>query len=168
MNWYVIRTLAGQEEKSLILLQYLFKDIQFILPKRRLSWRKKGVIYEVIKPLFIGYLFVSANYNRIKELDNWIRNQKLDIWFVKIDKSIIPITSEEVQLIKRLVGNGDIIEKSDLIKIGEKVKIVNGPLVGLEGIVEKHSNRNRRVTIKVIICGEEKRVELEGVMLQNK
>lgn len=168
MHWYVLRTLAGQEERSLILLQHLFKDIQFIFPKRRLSWRKKGAILDVIKPLFRGYLFVSARDKRIKELDYWMRDKKVDIWFVKIDKLIIPITSEEVQLIKKLICNGDIIERSEIIKIGEEVKIVSGPLVGLEGIVENYSKRNRRVTIKVTVSGEEKQVELEGVWLEKK
>lgn len=168
MNWYVLRTIAGQEEKSLLLLQNYFKDIQFILPKRRLSWRKNGVLLEVIKPLFIGYLFVSANDKRVLELDHWMRNYNVDIWFVKMDKSIIPLVREEQHLIKRLMSNGDIIEKSELIKAGDKVKIISGPLVGLEGIVEKHPNRNRRITIKVIINGEEKRVELEGVFLETQ
>ena len=168
MHWYVLRTLAGKEEKSLVMLQYLFKDIQFIFPKRRLSWRKNGAVLDVIKPLFRGYLFVSANDKHIKELDYWMRDKKLDIRFVKIGRLIIPITSEEVQLIKQLICNGDIVERSEIIKIGEEVKIVNGPLVGLEGIVEKHSKRDHRVTIKVTISGTEQRVELEGVWLETK
>lgn len=168
MRWYVLRTLTGQEDKSLTLLQYLFKDIQFIFPKRRLSWRKKGAILDVIKPLFRGYLFVSAEEKRIKELDDWMRDKKVDIWFVKIEKLIIPITNEEVQLIKQLICNGDIVERSVIIKIGEEAKIVNGPLVGLEGIVEKYSKRDRRVTIKVTVNGEEKRIELEGAWLEAK
>jgi transcriptional antiterminator NusG len=166
LYWYVLRTLAGQEDKSLTLLQYLFKDIQFIFPKRRLSWRKKGAILDVIKPLFRGYLFVSAEDKRIKELDDWMRDKKVDIWFVKIDKLITPITNEEVQLIKQLISNGEIVGRSVLIKIGEEAKIVSGPLVGFEGIVEKYSKRDRRVTIKVTVNGEEKRVELEGMWLE--
>ena len=168
MHWYVLRTLAGQEEKSLILLQHLFRDIRFIFPKRRLSWRKKGAILDVIKPLFRGYFFVSAEYKRIKELDDWMRDKKLDIWFVKINKLIIPITNQELQLIKQLIGDGDIVERSEIIKLGEKTKIVSGPLVGFEGIVDKYSKRDCRVTIKVTVNGEEKRVELEGMWLEAK
>lgn len=168
MDWYVLRTLAGKEERSLKLLQLLFNDIQFIFPKRRLTWRKKGAILDVIKPLFAGYLFASASNMRITELDYWIRAERADVWFVKIDKSIIPITNEEVQLIRQLISNGDIVEKSEIATIGEEVKVVGGPLLGLEGIVEKLSKRDRRVTIRIAINGEEKRVELEGIWLESK
>lgn len=166
MHWYVLRTISGQEEKSLLLLQHLFKDIKFIFPKRRLSWRKKGAILDVVKPLFRGYLFVSADDQKIKELDFWLRDKKVDIWFVKTGKLIISITNEEVELIKQLVCNGDILERSQIVKIGERVQIVDGPLVGLEGIIEKYSRRDRRILIKVNIGGEEKRVELEGIWIE--
>jgi len=162
LHWYVLRTLPGQEEKNFLMLQHLFDDIKFIFPKRRLSWCKKGEVLDIIKPLFYGYFFASTSYKRIIELDAWLRTQKLDSWFVKIDKIIIPITAGEVQIIMQLMCNGDVIGESDILRVGDNVKIVEGPLVGMEGMIEKYSRKNRRVTLKVILGGKEKRVELEG------
>ena len=162
LQWYVLRTIVGEEEKTIFLIQKFFNSIKIIFPKRRLSWRKKGRIIDVIKPLFSGYLFVSANYEQIKELHQWLRMQKVNAWLLKFGDSTTPIEVREMELIQKLMCNGDIVEKSEIQKIGGKVMIVRGPLVGLEGIIEKYSKRNRRVIIKVIISGEERWVELEG------
>ena len=168
MQWYVLRTIVGKEEKALFLLQHLFHDIKIIFPRRKLSWRKKGKIIEVIKPLFSGYLFVSASDKQIMELNLWLRAQRIDLWFVKLGNLITPITTEEIELIQKLMCNSDIVESSEILKKGEKVMIVRGPLVGLEGIVEKYSKRNRRVIIKVSIGGEERQVALEGTWVDSR
>ncbi|GBF33014.1 transcription antitermination NusG-related protein [Desulfocucumis palustris] len=162
LQWYVLRTISGKEEKALFLIQKLFHDVKIIFPKRRLSWRKKGKIIYVIKPLFSGYLFAAANYEQIEELHQWLRIQKANIWFVKVGNLLTPIDNHEMELIQKLMCNGDIVDSSEIQKNGESVMIVKGPLVGLEGIIEQYSKRNRRVVIKVNIGGEERRVELEG------
>ena len=167
MQWFILRTKVGNEERVMLLFEKIFEDVKIIFPKRRLSWRKKGRIIDVIKPLFSGYLFVSASNERIKELNLWLRIKNLNAWFVKFDNSITCVAMEEMQLILRLMCNGDIVEKSEIAKIGEKVAVVRGPLVGMEGIVEKYSKRNRRVIINVTIGGKEKQVALEGTWISS-
>lgn len=162
MNWYALRTLVGKEEKAVLLIKSFFQDISVLFPKRRLSWRKKGDVMEIIKPLFSGYFFVFAHDNRVREVDLWLRVKKPDIWFVKFGKLITPVLNEEMELVQQLMCNSDIVEKSEIYKNGDKIEIVRGPLVGLEGIVEKYSKRNCRITVKIAIGGEEKRIELEG------
>lgn len=168
LKWYVLRTIVGKEEKAIFLLQHLFHDIKIIFPRRKLSWRKKGKIIDVIKPLFSGYLFVSANDKQIMELNLWLRTHRIDLWFVKLGNLITPITTGEIKLIQKLMCNSEIVEGSEILKIGDKVMIVKGPLVGLEGIIEKYSKRNRRVIIKVTIGGEEKQVELKGIWINSR
>ncbi|MCX8131432.1 MAG: antitermination protein NusG [Clostridia bacterium] len=165
MCWYILRTRPSQEEKNQQLIQIIFRDLEIIFPKRRLSWRKKGQIIDIIEPLFRGYLFVTTTNERIEELDLWLRVNRIEAQLMKTDKKISQITSEEADLISKLMCNGDIVEKSEIKKIGERVSIVSGPLVGLEGIIERFSKRNRRVTVRITIGGEVKRVDLEGKWL---
>lgn len=167
MQWFILRTKVGNEERVMLLFEKIFEDVKIFFPKRRLSWRKKGRIIDVIKPLFSGYLFVSASNERIKELNLWLRIKNVNAWFVKFDNSITCVAMEEMQLIQQLMFNGDIVERSEIVKVGEKVTIVRGPLVGMEGIVEKYSKRNRRVIINVTIGGKEKQVALEGTWLNS-
>lgn len=162
LQWYVLKTIVGKEEESLFLLQRLFHNIKIILPKRRLSWRKKGKIIDVIKPLFSGYLFIAANYKQIIELNLWLRTQKINVWFVKVGNLITPIDIYEMEIIQKLMCNDNIVGVSEIVNVGEQVMIVKGPLVGLEGIIVKCLKRNHRVIINVAIGGEERKVELEG------
>jgi len=167
LKWYAMRTQVGKEERSVFLVNSFFRDVTVLFPKRRLSWRKKGEVFDVVKPLFSGYFFVRAHDNQVRELDFWLRVKRPDIWFVKMGNMIIPVLNEEMQLVQQLMCNGDIVEKSKIYKNGDKIEIVSGPLVGLEGIVERYSGRNRRVTVKIAIGGEEKRVELDAYSLKN-
>lgn len=167
LRWYVLRTIVGKEDEALLLLKRLFSHIKIILPKRRLSWRKKGKIIDVVKPLFSGYLFVSANDKQIIELNLWLRTKKVNIWFLKVNNIIIPVDNYEMELIEKLIFNGEIVGLSEIMNVGEQVMIVRGPLVGLEGIIVKFLKRNRRVIINVTIGGEEKKVELEGFWINS-
>lgn len=167
MEWFVLRTLAGKEERVILLFRHLFNDVEIVFPKRRLSWRKQGKTIDVIKPLFSGYLFIAANIKRINELNLWLQHIKIGAWFVKIGNIIAPITAEEIQMIQQLMCNGEIIERSEILKLGETVTIVRGPLVGMEGIVEKYSKRDRRIIVKVTIAGKEKQVALEGTWVDS-
>ena len=162
MPWYVLRTIAGKEDKALLLLQRVFHDINIVFPKRRLSWRKKGRVIDVIKPLFSGYMFVLASDRQIFRLNLWLRTQKLDIWFLRVGNVLTSISKQEMDLINKMLGPGDIVGESEIIKTGQRVTVVRGPLVGLEGIIRDCSKRNRRITIMVTVAGEERQVELEG------
>lgn len=152
----------GKEDKALILLQRVFDDINVIFPKRRLSWRKKGKVFDVVKPLFSGYLFVSAGHRQIIRLNLWLRTNKADIWFLKVGNCLTPVSEQEIAIIRKLLSSGEIVGESHILKTGQKVVVVRGPLMGLEGIIKECSKRNRRVTISVTLAGEERLVELEG------
>jgi transcriptional antiterminator NusG len=166
MQWYVLKTEVGKEDRALLLLSCLFNDVKVILPKRKLSWRKKGKVIDVIKPLFNGYLFVSADDMRISEVSLWLRNHKMGVWFITFGGSIIPVNQKEMLLIQQLISNGGIVEPSVIMQNGHNVKIVSGPLVGLEGLIQKYCKRDRRVIIKITIGSEEKLVELEGTWVR--
>jgi len=167
MDWYLLRTEVGKEDKALLLFKCMFSDLTVILPKRKLSWRKGGKVIDVIKPLFNGYLFISADNICINQLNLWLRTNKIGVWFVKFGESIIPMRSEEILLIKQLLSSGDVVEPSVILQNGQNVRIVSGPLVGLEGIVERYCKRDRRVIIKFTVGCEEKLVELEGTWVRS-
>ena len=158
----MLRTAVGKEDWALVLLQRVFDDINIVFPKRRLSWRKKGRVIDVVKPLFSGYLFVSASQRQVIRLNLWLRTQKVDIWFLKVGNFLTPISEQEMIIIRKLLSSDGIVEESQIVKAGQRVMVVSGPLVGLEGIIKECSRRNRRITIGVTVAGEERQVELEG------
>lgn len=165
MNWYVLRTVPGKEGKNLLMLQTEFADLKILFPKRKLSWRKQGKIFEVIKPLFSGYLFVYTDFHRLTDLRNWLWFNQVEMWVVKSGSTPVPVTPEEIILLQRLTGGGEIVENSRIATNGSQVKIVAGPLVGLEGIVKRYSRRNRRIVVELVFGGMEKTVELDALWI---
>ncbi|MBZ0181994.1 MAG: UpxY family transcription antiterminator [Melioribacteraceae bacterium] len=116
------------ELKSLEIENYLPTFIQV----KQWSDRKK----KVKEPLFKGYIFIYANtQERYKALAT-----ESVIKTVSFQGKPSTIPEWEINnLRKMLEGNPDVYV-SDKIKIGTHVKIVEGPMAGIEGVVYRHDN----------------------------
>ncbi|SDL84564.1 transcriptional antiterminator NusG [Dendrosporobacter quercicolus] len=165
-EWYVFRTISGKEETTSLICKKMFSQCKIINPKRKVYWRKSGNTITTIRPLFEGYLFAATDRKNIEEFDYLLRKHRMGIgWLVYSAGSLLPIFPEEKQLIQKLIGNEGIVEISEVKKVQNQIQIVNGPLLGLEGIVTNYSRRNRRVTVEVPILQEKKQIELGGILV---
>lgn len=167
MDWYVLRTISGKEDVCHSIFQKVFPEFEIIYPKRRLGWRKNGRVISLVRPMFEGYLFVSTD--KIWKLDHLLRRCGMNTaWLTRSAGSLVPIFAEEKQLIQRLIGNTGIAEISELERSKDQVKVVNGPLIGLEHVIRKISGRNRRITAEFPVLGEKKKIELEGYIINSE
>jgi transcription termination/antitermination protein NusG len=82
--------------------------------------------------------------------------------------SLVPIFAEEKQLIQQLIGNTGVAEVSELQRLNDQLKVVKGPLMGLEHVIRKIYGRNRRITTEIPVLGEKKKVELEGYIINSE
>lgn len=136
-----------------------------IYPKKRISWRKQGSIINLVRPLFEGYLFIAYPKEEIGIFDHLLRKYQLNIvWLVYSAGSLVPILNEEKQLLQKLIGSDGIVEVSTLEKHNQQLRVVNGPLVGVEHIIKKISRRDLRITVEIPVLDEKRRIELEGVL----
>ncbi|MBP2654771.1 MAG: hypothetical protein H6Q73_2340 [Firmicutes bacterium] len=166
IEWYVLRTACGKEDAVLVILRKMFFEVEFIYPRRRVSWRKQGRIIDLLRPLFEGYLFVVCPKERITLFDQLLRMSKLNIaWLVYSAGTLVPILNAERQLIQQLIGSDGIVDVSMVKNRNNQLEIVNGPLVGLENIVKKVSRRKRRITVEIPIFEEKRDIELEGILV---
>ena len=130
-KWYVIQTRPLFEKK--VLKQIEDKKIEVFLPLmetiRVWSDRKK----RIHKPLFSGYLFVHAdNDERVNAISNTIGALK----YVMYQKRPAIVTEKEIESIKISLRLSDrVTVENKTIKKGDEVKIMHGPLAGLQGIV---------------------------------
>jgi len=64
--------------------------------------------------------------------------------FVQFSKNLISIPEKEIEIMKRVVGEGISLETKELSYFeGDKVEIASGNLVGLRGtLIEKQGNNN--------------------------
>jgi transcription antitermination factor NusG len=108
--------------------------------RRRWSDRFKSVEL----PLFPGYVFCR--------LDARDRLPILTIpgvfQFAGIGKSPVAIDDAEIEVIRSAVESGHNTEPWPYLKIGQRVRLEEGPLAGLEGIFVE-SGRHRRIVVSV-------------------
>ncbi len=111
--------------------------LPFYLCKRR--WSDRMQEFEV--PLFPGYLFCRFNLqDRLP-----ILTTPGVIQVVGIGKTPIPVDEEEVIALQTAVKTGMPRHPWPFLKVGEKVRVQDGPLCGLEGVLLNFKGRYRLV-----------------------
>ena len=162
-KWYVVHTYSGYENavKTAIEkfvanrhLEDMILDIQ--IPMETVTEvTESGAVKEVERKTFPGYVMVKM----VMTDDTWhlIRNIRGVTGFVGAENNKpIPLTEEEV------LDLG--IEKHEIVvkyAVGDNVRIIDGPMNSLCGIVEELDIPKNRVSVKVSMFGREMPVELE-------
>ena len=146
-NWFAVYCKYRCEKK--VLDQLLKKDIKAYLPlytKIRLYGTRKR---KVELPLISNYVFVKINHTSYVQVleTNHVLN------FVTFSNKPIPIPTEEIDLLKRIVGvpDLDIITTNTTYEEGDLVEIISGNLTGLKGLlVEEHGVKNLKVNLNTL------------------
>lgn len=161
MNWYAVFVESNKEMLVKQWIKYLFKECNCysIVPKRKLIERKKGKINEVVRKLFPGYVFIYTDmsveiYYKLTGIPGVLKILRQDgTYYSKIN-------DEEMKPILKLIGNGEIIDYTQIYVEKTKVFVKSGPLKGMEGIIQKIDKRKRRAKILLELMSREKLVDV--------
>ena len=111
------------------------RDYQVFLPRVRVPSRRRDKRLILEQPLFPGYLFLRfvpsrEGYVQVASTDGVVRilGERWD--------ALYPVPDEEVEAVRRIVTVGSRARPVPWIRIGDRVRIVAGPLAGLEGFVQ--------------------------------
>jgi len=138
-RWFAVRVQSRCEK--VVALVARNKGFEEFLPlhKSRRRWSDRLKAMEL--PLFPGYIFCRLDPKR--------RLPLLTIpgvlHFVGIGKTPSPIEDMEIAAIQTAVGSGVLTEPWPFLDVGQKVRIEDGPLAGLEGILVETPKRQRVV-----------------------
>ncbi|WP_232699143.1 antiterminator LoaP [Brevibacillus daliensis] len=190
MGWYALFVETGSEDivQKCLKLQFCQKDLYSCVPKRLIPEKKGGEFYNVVKPLFPGYLLINTKmtpsmYYELKKLPKYYRllrnsafvldkiyrrSQRLiDLrieeegnQIYNYDDFFNEIDEVEIRQILQLINNENIIEYSNVIVENSKVCVQSGPLYGLEGMIKKIDKRKRRARIAINFFGGERLIEV--------
>ena len=135
LQWYAIHVRSRHEFQIFDRLK--LKGIEAFLPTveklRKWKDRKKLVTF----PLFPGYLFVRIT----KDARNMLEVLKIKgvvNMICTLPGEPSPIPDDQVTALKTLVENGEELDPYPYLTEGQNVRIVKGPMAGIEGIlVEK-------------------------------
>ncbi|HBH13273.1 MAG: Transcription termination/antitermination protein nusG [Clostridiales bacterium 38_11] len=166
-KWYALYVLTGQEDKVRKILELAFGDqLKVIVPKRELKERKAGTWRIVKKNLFPGYVFLKGiisteTYYSIKSLPVAAR-------LLKDEDGPLKIHDSEISVLRIFFETDDgNVKISKAYKENDVIRIVEGPLSGLEGIIQSFDIRKGRAKVKIDLLGSTKTIQL-GVELIDK
>lgn len=138
-RWYAVYTRPRHEKKVYSLLKE--KEINSYLPLIRechiWSDRKKWVE----EPLIRGYVFVRIPLTKslyVLETEGIIR-------FVMFNKKYASIPDFQIEALQRTLSSGYSLEPSKYLKVGQLVEVIDGPLKGVIGEIQRIQSQNRFV-----------------------
>ena len=167
-KWYVVNTYSGHENKvkeklemrteSMGLQDYIFR---VIVPEQTVVEEKDGVTKEKVKKMFPGYILVEM----IMTDEAWfiVRNTPGVTGFIGSSgkgAKPTPLQPYEVETILNNMGISRIDAPNEL-KEGDKIKIIDGPFVGMSGTIESIDLENKIVNALVDLFGQETSIEVE-------
>ena len=166
-EWYVLFVSTNQEEKvKKILEEQIGNEYKFIVPTRELKERKDGKWKAIKRKLFPGYVLIKG----IMNIDVYYKLKKVPgiIKLLASESDILTVDEKELRVLKILLDNdGNNIGISLLYKENDGVRIISGPLVGLEGQIMKVDYRKGRAKVSLRFMNEERIVEL-GIEVVDK
>ena len=180
-KWYVLRTAGGKEKKA---KEYLEKEIercglqdlvsQVLVPTEKVYTVRAGKRVLVEKILYPGYVLIQAELSG--ELQYIIRNEvphmsgfltekrevSHDGGKPQEEKLPIPLRDDEA---RRILGEQDDQANTDVetvidYKVGDPVKITDGPFNGFDGTVDEIVEDRSKLKVMVMIFGRKTLLEL--------
>lgn len=159
-KWYALFVVTGDEDdvKERVLYRLGSRGIKAVVPKRRLFERKNGVVKSKIRYLFPGYVLLNGQvgveeYYSLKGIPGLIR-------ILKDKTDLLMIDKREIGIISALMDNSETIEPSKVFIDGGRVVVTDGPLYGLEGLIESVDRRKGRAKVRLNFIGEDRLVDL--------
>ena len=162
VNWYVVHTYSGYENKVKANIEKTIENrhledqiLEVRVPMEEVVEVKNGTKKQVLRKLFPGYVLI----NMIMNDDTWyvVRNTRGCTGFVGPASKPVPLTAEEVEKMG--------VEKAAPLtvdfNVGDTVQITAGPLEGFMGLVEAIDTENFKVKLKVNMFGRETPAEVE-------
>jgi transcriptional antiterminator NusG len=176
LKWYVVRAVSGKEKK---VKQYLEAEInrlgiahllpQVLIPMEKYLQMKDGKKIAKERNFYPGYVLIEASMDA--ELQHIIKNINSVIGFLG-DKSGTPVPMRQAE-VNRILGKVDeMASQSEVIninyKVGEQVKVMDGPFQGFSGVIEEVNDEKKKLKVMVKIFGRRTPLELNYMQVEKE
>ena len=174
-KWYVVRAVSGQENK---IKSYIQSDIarlglsdfveEVLVPTEKVIQIRNGKKVNKERNYFPGYIMIKANLSG--EVPHIIRSITNVIGFLGETKGgdPVPLRTSEVNLMLGKVDELSVQTENVAIpfKLGETIKVIDGPFNGFNGIIEKVNEEKRKLEVMVKIFGRKTPLELSYMQVE--
>ncbi len=169
-NWYVIHTYSGYEDAVAKNLKQRVESLgmedkifNVIVPKEKKIKIKNGKRKVVEEKIYPGYVLVEM----IVTDDSWyvVRNTPNVTGFVGVGTTPVPVSPEEIENLKKRMGTETPQYKIE-VKIGDAVKIIDGPFKNFDGKVSEIDEEKGKVKVLINMFGRDTPVELDSLQIK--
>jgi transcriptional antiterminator NusG len=174
-KWYVVRAVSGQENKvknyietetnRLGMADYIS---QVLVPTEKVVQVRDGKKIAKDRVYFPGYVMIEANLTG--EIPHIIKSITGVIGFLGEVKGGDPVPLRLAE-VNRMLGKVDELAvnvdiQSIPFKLGETIKVIDGPFNGFNGTIEKINEEKRKLEVMVKIFGRKTPLELSFMQVE--
>jgi len=153
-QWYALQLRTRWESSTATLLAG--KGYQTFLPTYRTVKRVRGKSLEVSSPLFPGYVFCRFDAHR--RLPVLLTPGVITV--VGRGRIPIPVEDSEIEAIQKVVSTGLRTEPWPYLEVGQSVRIEDGALCGVQGILIGFKGA-RRIVVSVSLLRRSVALEID-------
>ena len=157
--WYAVWLRSNYEHA--VNRQLSAKGFEPFLPEVH-TWSKRlGARRPVRLPMFPGYLFVRASLDKHRYIDllkvQGVVRVLEDGW-----TRLTPVPDVEIDAIQQIAAAGVMVFPCAHLRGGERVRVLEGPLTGVEGIFVHDKPSKGRLVVSVDMLGRSIAVEMDA------
>jgi transcription termination/antitermination protein NusG len=171
MNWYIVHTYSGFENKVKQSLDDTVEKLdlkgeiaEVIVPTEKVVELVKGERRTTTRKFYPGYIMVKMILND----STWhvVRSTPKVTGFLGAQEKPVPLSPEEAQRILSQMEEGAVKPKPKFsFDQGDEVRVIDGPFSNFNGIVEEVKPEKGKVRVLISIFGRATPVELEFVQV---
>ena len=172
MNWYTLRVISGKERKikENLLFELDFQNLSsevkdIMVPSENIVEMKEGKKRVRRKVFFPGYILI--NMSESKEAKYLIENTDGVINFVGPNGEPQALKEHEIS---RIIGEVEGRDGREVVmapyKVGDSVKVTDGPFADFTGFVNEVNNEKQKVKVSVSIFGRPTPIELNFLQVE--
>lgn len=160
--YYVIQVRTGKEEKTIGAIKKQLGEKQgfdVFTPSRKVLRKFHGEFKEVEERCFPGYVFVETQdpFELFKDL-YWTPEYTRLLGREGYTENFLPLNEDEERMIN-ILYNANSERKTEISDIevveGQRIRVITGPLMGIESIIKKVNLHKRTVVISFMLCERE-------------
>jgi transcriptional antiterminator RfaH len=160
-SWYAIYCKPKEDERAEINLDW--QDFEVFRPKHRVRRRRSGGMYTAIESLFPRYLFIHLD----DIAENWapIRSTRGVAGLVRSGASIPSVPDYVIDCLQQNLDSVGCIPTPPVgYQPGDKLRVLEGPFAGLEGIFYSRRSDDR-IMLLLEVMKQEQRVPFSEAAL---
>ena len=157
ISWYVIHTHCHHEARVEARLRQ--KGLEVFLPRCIKVSRRRDRKKLLRVPLFPGYLFVQDLLETLPYVD--IIRLPGVVRVLANSGRLQPVPQETIESIRCALNSDRPYYPHRCLKKGERVRVAEGPLTGVVGLIVENKDQKRKVVIEVELFRRAMAVEIE-------